>query len=80
MNKTHFISLFLLFGSVSHAGDQSFYKKDVTLWYTAFDKHDPALLARVLSETWHESPSALGTRPAGKSEDWMTGLHQLGIL
>jgi SnoaL-like polyketide cyclase len=38
--------------------------KDVALWYQAFDRNDPALLDRILSETWVEFPSAPG-QPAG---------------
>jgi len=38
--------------------------KDVALWYQAFDRNDPALLDRILSETWVEFPPAPG-QPAG---------------
>jgi steroid delta-isomerase-like uncharacterized protein len=38
--------------------------KDVALWYQAFDRNDPALLDRILSETWVEVPPAPG-QPAG---------------
>jgi steroid delta-isomerase-like uncharacterized protein len=40
------------------------YKKDVTLWYEAFTKKDPALVDRILHETWVDIPAAPGT-PAG---------------
>ena len=40
------------------------YKKDVILWYEAFTNKDPALLDRILHETWVDIPSAPGT-PAG---------------
>ncbi len=40
------------------------YKKDVTLWYEAFTTKDPALLDRILHETWVDIPSPPGT-PAG---------------
>ncbi len=44
--------------------DMNNYKKDVTLWYEAFTKKDPALLDRILDETWVDIPSPPGT-PAG---------------
>ena len=31
-------------------------KKNASLWYEAFDKHDPTILDNILSETWYESP------------------------
>jgi len=40
------------------------YKKDVILWYEAFTNKDPALLDRILHETWVDIPSPPGT-PAG---------------
>ena len=40
------------------------YKKDVILWYEAFTNKDPALLDRILRETWVDIPSPPGT-PAG---------------
>ena len=44
------------------------YKKDVALWYEAFDKHDPAILDKILSENWSESPTEPGTKPAGRED------------
>ena len=41
------------------------YKKDVTLWYEAFNMKDPALLDRILSENWVDIPTAPG-QPAGR--------------
>ena len=38
--------------------------KDVTLWYEAFNRNDPALLDRILSEKWIDIPPAPG-QPAG---------------
>jgi steroid delta-isomerase-like uncharacterized protein len=40
------------------------YKKDAALWYEAFTNKDPALLDRILDETWVDIPSPPGT-PAG---------------
>jgi steroid delta-isomerase-like uncharacterized protein len=39
-------------------------KRDVALWYEAFDKNDPALLDRILSDTWVDIP-APPSQPAG---------------
>jgi steroid delta-isomerase-like uncharacterized protein len=40
------------------------YKKDVVLWYEAFNKKDPALLDRILGENWVDIPAA-PNQPAG---------------
>src|SRR6059036_406597 len=45
-------------------GDMNTYKKDVTLWYEAFNTKDPALLDRILSEHWVDIPAA-PDQPAG---------------
>jgi len=37
--------------------------KDVTLWYEAFNRKDPALLDRILSEKWVDIPPAPGQPP-----------------
>lgn len=55
-----FLSVFLC--SPIQAGDKNTYKQDVSLWYEAFDKHDPAILDKILSENWYESPSEPGTK------------------
>ena len=39
------------------------YKKEVTLWYEAFNKKDPTLLDKILSEDWVDIPSAPGQPP-----------------
>jgi steroid delta-isomerase-like uncharacterized protein len=41
----------------------STYKKDVTLWYEAFNTKAPALLDRILSEHWVDIPAAPGQPP-----------------
>jgi len=38
--------------------------RDVTLWYEAFDKNDPALLDEILSKEWVDIPAPPG-QPAG---------------
>ena len=50
--------------SYAHAEDMSTYKKDVTLWYEAFTKKDPALLDRILDQHWVDIP-APPDQPAG---------------
>ena len=49
----------------AHAEDMSTYKKDVTLWYEAFTKKDPALLDRILSAHWVDIPAA-PSQPPGR--------------
>lgn len=48
---------------VHAADDASAYKKDVVLWYEAFNQKDPALLDRVLSASWVDIPAVHGQRP-----------------
>ena len=40
--------------------------KDVTLWYEAFNRKDPALLERVLSEKWVDIPPAPNQPPGAE--------------
>ena len=40
------------------------YKKDVVLWYEAFDQKNPALLDRILAKDWVDIPPA-PDQPAG---------------
>jgi steroid delta-isomerase-like uncharacterized protein len=49
--------------SYAHAEDMNMYKKDVTLWYEAFNKKNPALLDSILSENWVDIPAAPGQPP-----------------
>jgi steroid delta-isomerase-like uncharacterized protein len=42
----------------AHAADRDSQKSIVMSWYEAFDKHDPALLDSILSETWVDIPPA----------------------
>jgi len=39
------------------------YKKDVTIWYEAFNTKDPRLVDRILSEEWVDIPAAPGQPP-----------------
>ena len=45
------------------AADRNSYKKTVTLWYQAFDKNDPELLDKVLSDGWIDIPPAPNQPP-----------------
>lgn len=38
-------------------------KKDVTIWYDAFNTKDPRLVDRILSEDWVDIPAAPGQPP-----------------
>jgi steroid delta-isomerase-like uncharacterized protein len=49
-----------------HAQDRSTIMKDVTLWYEAFNKKDPALVKTILSESWVDIPAAPGQPPGPK--------------
>jgi predicted ester cyclase len=55
---------FLLYSS-THAEERNMYKKDVTLWYEAFNTKDPTLLDPILSEHWVDIPTAPG-QPTGR--------------
>jgi len=56
--------LALILCSSAAAQEGSSPMKDVTLWYEAFNRKDPALLHRILSEKWVDIPPAPG-QPAG---------------
>jgi steroid delta-isomerase-like uncharacterized protein len=50
--------------SADKEGDATNYKKDVAVWYEAFNTKNPALLDKILSAEWVDIPAAPGT-PAG---------------
>jgi len=56
-----FLGLILTYSAI--ADDGNTYMTDVTLWYEAFDKHDPTLLDEILSDTWEDIPAAPGQLP-----------------
>jgi steroid delta-isomerase-like uncharacterized protein len=56
--------LALILCTSAQGQERSSLMKDVALWYQAFDRNDPALLDRILSEKWVEIPPAPG-QPAG---------------
>jgi hypothetical protein len=65
MNPATTKRLYLLFflgvmmiGPDAHAADARADKKNVSLWYDAFSKNDPALLDRILSKNWVDIPPA----------------------
>jgi steroid delta-isomerase-like uncharacterized protein len=49
----------------AYAKSGNTYKKDITLWYEAFNKKDPGLADRIVSENWVDLPPAPG-QPAGR--------------
>ncbi len=53
----------MMLGPNAHAADARADKKNVSLWYDAFSKKDPALLDRILSKNWIEIPPAPGQPP-----------------
>jgi predicted ester cyclase len=59
------ISLCLVACSCTDAGPTATYKKEVTIWYEAFNTKDPRLVDRILSEDWVDIPTAPG-QPAGR--------------
>jgi steroid delta-isomerase-like uncharacterized protein len=58
--------LVLILCSCNRAEDGNAYKKDVTLFYEAFNKKDPVLLDRILNENWVDIPAAPGQPPGRK--------------
>ncbi|EEF60072.1 ester cyclase [Pedosphaera parvula] len=68
----HFLPLLLalMFCSPIHAEKMKTYKKDVTIWYEAFNKNDSTLLDKILSENWVDIPPAPGqpSGPAGAKQ------------
>ena len=70
MNPATMKRLYLLFflgvmmiGPDAHAADARADKKNVSLWYDAFSKNDPALLDRILSKNWVDIPPAPDQSP-----------------
>jgi steroid delta-isomerase-like uncharacterized protein len=57
------IVLGLLLWSPAHAAERHTNKQDVTHWYEAFNRKDPGLLDRILSEHWVDIPASPGQPP-----------------
>ena len=66
MKKYLLIMGVLILGTPVHAQDRSTIMKDVTLWYEAFNKKDPVLAEKILSESWVDIPAVLGQPPGSK--------------
>jgi steroid delta-isomerase-like uncharacterized protein len=64
MKTSLLLVLGLLLCAPTHAEERNRYKQDVTLWYEAFTKKDPALLDRILGQHWVDIP-APPDQPAG---------------
>lgn len=75
MNKYLLTLLALAVCTLVQAEDKSAYKKDVALWYEAFNQRDSALLDRILSEYWVDIPAPADqvAGPAG-AKPLLTGL------
>jgi steroid delta-isomerase-like uncharacterized protein len=57
----------LLMMAASTAKAKTDLKQKAALWYEAFDKHDPSILDKVLSDDWYEMPSdKKGGKEVGK--------------
>ena len=62
--RTHVLALLcVLLCSCTQRERMDNYKKDVTIWYDAFNTKDPRLVDRILSEDWVDIPSAPGQPP-----------------
>ena len=48
----------MMISPAANAADVRADKKNVSLWYDAFSKKDPALLDRILSKNWVDIPPA----------------------
>ena len=53
-----FVVLSFIMWSYAYAEDRN--KTDVILWYEAFNKNDPKLLDRILSQNWVDIPAPPG--------------------
>ena len=48
----------MMIGPDAHAADARADKKNISLWYDAFSKKDPALLDQILGKNWVDIPPA----------------------
>jgi steroid delta-isomerase-like uncharacterized protein len=72
--KTSFLLLLgFLLCSPTSAEERNTDKKDVTLWYEAFNTQNPALLDRILSEHWVDIPAAPGQPPGREGAKHILG-------
>lgn len=65
MNKYLLTVLGLMLCFPAYGDEMNTYKKDVSLWYEAFNEKDPALIDEILSENWVDIPAAPG-QPTGR--------------
>ena len=65
MRWSWLILLCITLGSCTQRESMHNYKRDVTLWYDAFNTKDPALADSILSEDWVDTPAAPG-QPRGR--------------
>ena len=59
------VLLAALIGSLAHAQTTQDNRRDVVLWYEAFDQKNPALLDQILAPEWVDIPSPPGVPPGG---------------
>jgi len=57
------VLLAALIGSQAHAQSTQDNRRDVVLWYEAFDQKNPALLDQILAPEWVDIPSPSGVPP-----------------
>jgi len=61
--KLALLLLAALIGSPAHAQTTQNNRRDVVLWYEAFDQKNPALLDQILAPEWVDIPSPPGVPP-----------------
>jgi steroid delta-isomerase-like uncharacterized protein len=80
--KTHFVvTLLLAVGLLARAQPQNDKqgtmnnKKNVAIWYDAFNRKDPALMGKIIDANWVDIPSAPNQKPGLEGmKDLLTGL------
>jgi len=73
MKTSVLIVLGFLLCSPAHAEERNTYKKDVTLFYEAFNTKDSGLVDRILSEHWEDVPAAPGQPPGREGTKHLLG-------
>src|ERR1700730_13850242 len=54
-----------------HGQERSHIVRDITIWYDAFNKRDPALAQQIMSEDWIDIPAAPGQPPGRKGVEYI---------
>ncbi|WP_160107362.1 ester cyclase [Pseudomonas izuensis] len=58
MRTLLYILLFTVMCASASAAQPNSYKQDVQRWYDAFDRNDPSLIDKILSDNWLDIPSS----------------------